>query len=289
METAIRAVLPAVLLLIGCLEGCRGDGKTGCAIWLPYGETDVCCEKCRPGNRMVSKCGPDPSELCVPCGAGTYITEHALYACHSCTQCKGAQMMRQACTSSRDTVCGCVDGFRCADTECSRCAKECGRGEEPTDKLTCQACPEGTFNDQLHQKCIPWRTSCPLPGQGIVALGTAVHDIVCGNISDPVPDVKPKPEVDDGDAGRVSLMVLIACLSLTAITAAAGAVACGILRKRKEKTTKNTPAVADKPTTEGPQWEEQQVECSLCHPQQEECGSQDSVASHGSEDKLLPV
>ncbi|KAJ8257809.1 hypothetical protein GJAV_G00189970 [Gymnothorax javanicus] len=290
METTLAAILRALLLLIGGLEGCFG-ADVGCAIWLPSGPKNVCCKQCHPGNRLEEACGLDPKKLCVPCDKGTYITGNALYTCRSCRQCTDVKhKVKQSCTSVSDTVCECEEGYRCVDAQCSSCTKECGLGQEPSEKLKCRPCPEGTFNDQIHQKCKPWSTSCSLPGQQITELGTAVHDSICG-ISNHIPIPVGTNENDDGGKtlkGQVALIAVIAGLSmlLIGIITFACTVTVKICKNKKEKA--KTEQAAEK-AAEGPQWEEQPLDCSLCHPQQEEGGSLDSIASQGSKDKLLPV
>ncbi|KAJ8371385.1 hypothetical protein SKAU_G00114130 [Synaphobranchus kaupii] len=269
MQGSITAILPA-LLLIGCLECCHG-ADDGCTV-----STGGCCLKCKPGYREQRRCAPDPKQQCVPCEAGTYIQELGRFTCFSCTQCTSTQTVKQACTSTSDTVCGCVHGYRCVDAHCSGCMRECNQGEEPTGKESCRTCPDGTFSNQIHQNCTPWRTSCPHPGHGIVALGTAFHDSICGNASS-----------DDGQFTWLMVSAVIACLS--------GLVIIGLACAYKIKMRKNKQP-AKKPPAERRREVEQEVEQevgqeagSLCHPQQEEGGSLCSNASKGSEEKLLPV
>ncbi|XP_061114326.1 tumor necrosis factor receptor superfamily member 9-like [Conger conger] len=307
MQTAITTVLPA-LLLIGCLVSCHG-GNIGCAIWLPHGEAEVRCQKCRAGNRMVDEHGPDPRKLCVPCEAGNYITEPAKYTCARCTKCTAPQVEKQPCTSSRDAVCGCQEGFFCADATCSRCTTLCGPGTGLTDNraATCQVCPNGTFNDGKQQKCTPWRTSCP-PGYRIATKGTGVSDITCKE-SNEINENKENKENKENNgiitldvqgpnkgadlpAGAdVNVIAVIGCLSLITISAIALVImaACRARRRGQEKKTPREEQPTEKPNSDGARWEEQQVDCSLCHPQQEEGGSLSSDSSQGSKDKLLPV
>lgn len=41
------------------------------------------------GNRVVSRCGPDPKELCTPCEEGTYTKDPLKFDCKQCTTCTG--------------------------------------------------------------------------------------------------------------------------------------------------------------------------------------------------------
>uniref|UniRef100_A0A668A0A9 TNFR-Cys domain-containing protein n=1 Tax=Myripristis murdjan TaxID=586833 RepID=A0A668A0A9_9TELE len=109
------------------------------------------------GNRIFNRCGQDPKQLCVPCEEGTFTTEPRVYSCSRCSDCTGAQVVKKACTSTSDTVCGCQDGLQCGDATCSFCVTTCGKGEEPVQR-SCRPCANGTFNDKIHEKCKPWRT-----------------------------------------------------------------------------------------------------------------------------------
>ncbi|KAM9856143.1 tumor necrosis factor receptor superfamily member 9a isoform 2-T2 [Aulostomus maculatus] len=169
------------LLIHGCLSSLEQTDH-GCMRWT-YRGTDVCCDACHPGNRLVTPCGADPKELCTPCEAGTFTVKSKDYICSRCTQCVGAQVLKEQCTATTDTVCGCRVGLKCGDHKCSFCVQKCGKGEEPTEKRTCRPCPDGTFNDQIHQKCKPWSTKCHDPDQSMVVKGDAFSDIKCVNVS----------------------------------------------------------------------------------------------------------
>ncbi|KAM6977586.1 tumor necrosis factor receptor superfamily member 9a [Aplochiton taeniatus] len=121
----------------------------------------------------------NPKDLCTPCEPDSYTVEPANPSCLSCTQCVGAQILVKPCTISSDTVCGCKPGKKCGDAGCSFCVQECGKGQEPADNRTCRDCPEGTFNDKIHEKCIPWHKSCPDPNAHIESKGDAFNDIKC--------------------------------------------------------------------------------------------------------------
>ncbi|TRY82520.1 hypothetical protein DNTS_013831 [Danionella cerebrum] len=143
-------------LLIFSVEVTWTDGvESGCDDWISYTKDDVCCTRCKPGNRLVKRCGEEPEKLCTPCDPGMYVTKID-NRCYRCTQCTGIQITVKPCTGSSDAVCGCKAGFRCGDDKCSFCVTECKKGEEPTSDRLCRACPEGTFNDKLHSECKEW-------------------------------------------------------------------------------------------------------------------------------------
>ncbi|XP_061703656.1 tumor necrosis factor receptor superfamily member 9-like isoform X2 [Syngnathoides biaculeatus] len=182
--------MAAVLLLL-LLSGSSVDGlqeaSRGCRRWVvattPGRLGDVCCVECHPGNRLVSDCGPDPRDLCTPCEGKTFTQNPNDYKCSRCTQCEGAQVLLRRCTATTDTRCGCKDGLACGDERCTFCREKCGPGEEPSDNRSCRPCANGTFNDQIHQKCKPRRSKCPGPDQMIVASGDAFADNKCVNVS----------------------------------------------------------------------------------------------------------
>uniref|UniRef100_A0A3Q4H0K1 Tumor necrosis factor receptor superfamily, member 9a n=1 Tax=Neolamprologus brichardi TaxID=32507 RepID=A0A3Q4H0K1_NEOBR len=150
---AVIAWLIVLFLGIQC-----SVGEMGCQQWEING-SDVCCERCHPGNRLVQECGQTPKELCTPCEPGTYTVHPKRYRCYPCTQCVGAQVLLQACTPTTDTKCGCREGLTCGDESCSFCVTTCEKGFEPTVNRDCRKCPNGTFNDKVHQKCKPWSTN----------------------------------------------------------------------------------------------------------------------------------
>ncbi|KAG7472205.1 hypothetical protein MATL_G00106450 [Megalops atlanticus] len=291
MRTALRPVMETTswallttLLLMGCADASHEVAR-GCARWTPSGLSEICCERCKPGNRVYKRCGLDPRELCVPCEEGTYTLDPTQEFCQTCTQCIGVHFEKQACTSSSDTVCGCRTGYRCGDSRCSYCVEECGMGQEPTERRTCRDCPSGTFNDQIHQKCKPWRTSCPDPQQRIVDVGTAVRDSICGNFSAVNPEVITFPTKKDSRGWKVAAIAFIClCLSVTLVVAFAYIISGKIMKKKPS----TKPSVVEK-AAEGPQRVAQQEDCSFCHPQQEQGGSTDSVCTEDSDFKLLPV
>ncbi|KAL4645997.1 tumor necrosis factor receptor superfamily member 9-like, partial [Arapaima gigas] len=188
---------------------------------------------------------------------------------------------KEPCTGSRDTVCGCRDGYRCGDAQCSYCFEECGKGYEPTEEYTCHRCPDGTFNDKIHQKCIPWRKSCPLPEQHIVANGTAEMDSVCKTLTKEVMS-SPRGSSDKMSYALVMVAVAVACFCLGLLPS------CFLMGKLY--LSKRTPATTpEKTQTESLSTAGDSLSCRFGQPEQEQGGSTGSISSDDSRKTLLLV
>nr|XP_046221659.1 tumor necrosis factor receptor superfamily member 9a [Oncorhynchus gorbuscha]XP_046221660.1 tumor necrosis factor receptor superfamily member 9a [Oncorhynchus gorbuscha] len=283
MHLVLR-VLCISMLTLCCLSS---TGEIGCKQWTTSaGSPDVCCERCNPGNRLVTRCGSDPEKLCVPCRNETYTTDGTSHSCLRCTQCVGgAQFLKAACTKSKDTECDCRAGFRCGDDHCSFCVEECGTGQEPLPAArSCRNCPEGTFNDKIHEKCKSWRTSCLHPSEHIVAVGDAVSDSKCGIANIVTPEVNTLPSTQADPEGlfwaisaSFGVFILLIVLFLVII----------ITKKKPEKTAPKEPTLTElTPPTDEPR---SLVVTSFHHPQQEQGSSSEILCSQDFETKLLPV
>uniref|UniRef100_A0A9J7ZN04 Tumor necrosis factor receptor superfamily, member 9a n=4 Tax=Cyprinus carpio TaxID=7962 RepID=A0A9J7ZN04_CYPCA len=280
MLAAFRGV-QRILLIFSLVLNCTIGADTGCDDWTLNGN-DVCCERCKPGNRLVESCGRNPENLCTPCESDTYITSHGLY-CLRCTQCIGNQFTLKHCTISSDTVCGCKAGYLCGNDKCSFCVTECKEGEEPTKERYCRKCPEGKFNDKIHSMCKEWRKSCP-DGQTLVK-GNVTSDSMCTYLKEPKKE--PIPVLTDKKEPRKWLPVFIAA------GMAGFAVLCIIVSvvayvKAQNKT--------EKPKTDTPDQDHsdesrimvvEQEDCSFRQPEQEQCGSSESINTQDSESKLI--
>ncbi|KAM9856142.1 tumor necrosis factor receptor superfamily member 9a isoform 1-T1 [Aulostomus maculatus] len=268
------------LLIHGCLSSLEQTDH-GCMRWT-YRGTDVCCDACHPGNRLVTPCGADPKELCTPCEAGTFTVKSKDYICSRCTQCVGAQVLKEQCTATTDTVCGCRVGLKCGDHKCSFCVQKCGKGEEPTEKRTCRPCPDGTFNDQIHQKCKPWSTKCHDPDQSMVVKGDAFSDIKCVNVSRSL----QKPNQEQAWPSVLSVLISAALMAFFIITIAFAIVTVKISAEKRKKMKKQKTKIpiitpTDDPRTLIP------IECSFHEAQQEQGRSTESLESKDSGDQLI--
>ncbi|XP_050952022.1 tumor necrosis factor receptor superfamily member 9a isoform X2 [Labeo rohita] len=283
MLTAFRA-LPRILLILSLVLNCTIGAEVGCEDWDLKGN-NVCCRKCKPGNRLVETCGSYPDELCTPCEPGTYITSLGFY-CLRCTQCIGNQFTLKQCTASSDTVCGCKAGYRCGNDICSFCVDECKVGEQPTKDRSCEKCPEGKFNDKIHSMCKEWRKSCP-DGQTLVK-GNATSDSTCTHLTEYYPNTLPsgrnRTENEETSwlpvfiaAGMAGLVVLFIIVSVAAYVKA---------QKKTEKKPKTDTPDQDR-SDESRIMIVEQEDCSFRHPEQEQGGSSESINTQDSESKLI--
>ncbi|XP_060913668.1 tumor necrosis factor receptor superfamily member 9-like [Labrus mixtus] len=300
MNTAvILRVLGLSLLMHGCL-GSVGHTDTGCVLWDQHGD-DVCCKKCHPGNRLVTECGPDPKKLCTPCERGTFTNEAKTKKCDMCRHCVEALVLVKECTNSINTVCGCREGLTCGNDECTFCVDKCGKGQEPTVNRSCRRCPEGTFNNQTHQKCKPWGTKCLNPGQVIVAKGDAFSDIKCSDIpegttgsEDSVITVSNAKKPGNTERELPLLLPLVFGIMLICFIVTLA----WKIHKRRPSKEETSPKEMEEPEEssekmiiEPPSDEPRTlvaVECSFHEAQQEQGSSLESLTSKDSSERLLP-
>uniref|UniRef100_A0A673IZ88 Tumor necrosis factor receptor superfamily member 9-like n=1 Tax=Sinocyclocheilus rhinocerous TaxID=307959 RepID=A0A673IZ88_9TELE len=267
--------LPRILLIFSLVLNSTIGADTGCDDWTLNGN-DVCCKRCKPGNRLVESCGRDPEKLCIPCEPDTYITSHEFH-CLRCTQCIGKQFTLKPCTISSDTVCGCKAGYRCGNDKCSFCVTECKEGEEPTKERSCRKCPEGKFNDKIHSMCKEWRKSIIADFLRLLKL-TGLHifqyeyQILTSRIFLYLLEPTKLLPVFIA-AGMAGLAVLCIIASVVAYV------------KAQNKT--------EKPKSDTPDQDEsrimtvEQEDCSFRHPEQEQGGSSESINTQDSESKLI--
>ncbi|XP_051967427.1 tumor necrosis factor receptor superfamily member 9b isoform X2 [Xyrauchen texanus] len=286
----MRLVHGLVLLLAVPVLAAGHGVVSGCQDWSTVKDSkNVCCNRCKPGNRLVTACGTEPNALCTPCGNDTYISGSDQKICLRCTQCIGTLHVKEKCTASSDTVCECSQGFRCGDSKCSFCEKECKKGHQPTRNRTCELCPPGTYNDQIHHHCINW-TRCSQPGQQIIVPGKAESDVICGPKKETNQTTLPhdnKPTMSplsntENNATWILISFGLLCIAIPVLTIL-------YLELRRGKATHKPPGT--KEPLNGPNQRSLPEECSFCFPQQEHGGSssQSSMASLVSEDKILPL
>ncbi|XP_069560443.1 tumor necrosis factor receptor superfamily member 9a [Brachyistius frenatus] len=277
---AVMLWLMGLCLLMQAGLCSAGQPERGCLKWTNGKGKDICCEICHPGNRLVKRCGPSSADLCTPCESGTYTTNLAASRCDRCSQCAGAQVLMETCTPTTNTKCGCKEGLTCGDDQCKFCVETCAKGQEPTTDRSCRPCPNGTFNDKIHQKCKPWSSKCPNPGQKIVANGDAVSDIQC-DVSQM--NVK-KP--DDTEQPLTMMIIIFVLMAFGIIIIVFISVAFNILQK-KQKTQKPSPKTPIIRTPTDDPRTLIAIECSFHEAEQEQGNSSESLYSKDSSEQLI--
>ncbi|XP_028266874.1 tumor necrosis factor receptor superfamily member 9a [Parambassis ranga] len=296
MAMMLWVLLGLSLLVQGCLCSL---GQKGCMKWTPRGD-NICCEACFPGNRQVTPCGKRSQDLCTPCETGTWTDDPLSYRCKRCSKCIGVQTHVKNCTATADTQCGCSIGLTCGDKHCSFCVDTCPIGQEPTPARTCRPCPEGTFNDKIHQYCKPWSTKCPQPNQVIVSKGDAVSDIKCADISSSVaPLITTKQReiifstvkrTDPDNTGQLFGVIGVAflfCISIIIIIITIITIAAvkHLQKRKKSKKRIIKPAELHTPTDDPRTLIA--TECSFHEAQQEQGSSTESLNSKDSSQQLI--
>ncbi|KAK2874846.1 hypothetical protein QQF64_003037 [Cirrhinus molitorella] len=247
-------ILAAAVLLLAAGH----NEKSGCEDYNLDANKNVCCKKCKPGNRLVVPCGPDPESLCTPCEKDNFVTDALSRNCQRCSQCTANMQVKVNCTASSDTVCECKPGHSCI--------KECGRGHQPTPK-GCEPCPKGTFNNKTNQYCTKW-SKCTQPDK-ILAPGDAFKDVTC--------ERKPATNPTELESKTIAIFVICAliCIAVPVATFL-------LLEWRREKATCKPHAEKETLAAGGQTLLD---ESSFCFPQQEHGGSsQSSTTSLVSQD-----
>ncbi|XP_019396811.1 PREDICTED: tumor necrosis factor receptor superfamily member 14 [Crocodylus porosus] len=160
-----------------------------------YAVHGECCPMCSPGQRVQKHCNNFSSTTCIPCVGNTY-TDHpnGLEECRRCKFCDEELklIIKEKCTYTRNTVCGCRVGYFCHvfhDEDCEMCEKQtiCPPGSwvsipgTVTSDNVCEICPKGTFSAaNMSTVCTPW-TRCEDSGMVEVKAGTSASDADCGS------------------------------------------------------------------------------------------------------------
>ncbi|XP_032935527.1 tumor necrosis factor receptor superfamily member 8 isoform X3 [Catharus ustulatus] len=160
-----------------------------------YDETSQkCCYQCPSGYAKKKACPQDPAEDCMTCGPNQYLSnKFPKPQCDACVPCpKELDLVeKQPCSLHAGRVCECRPGLFCrlsVRNSCTRCqphsACRPGFGVKtrgtPTNDVTCEQCPPGTFSDQSSSTdtCKP-HTNCAKLNKVMLRKGNATHDQVC--------------------------------------------------------------------------------------------------------------
>uniref|UniRef100_A0A8D2GPE1 Tumor necrosis factor receptor superfamily member 5 n=1 Tax=Urocitellus parryii TaxID=9999 RepID=A0A8D2GPE1_UROPR len=184
--------LPLQCVLWGCIwTSVYPEPPTECGE-NQYLLNSQCCDKCRPGEKLVNDCTQLTVTQCLPCSKGEFSdTWNRDRRCHEHRYCDpnlGLRVEREG-SAERDTLCACEEGRHCTGGTCESCAlhTSCGPGlgvkqlGTGTSDTVCEPCPVGFFSNvsSAFEKCHPW-TSCETKDLVERQPGTNVTDAICG-------------------------------------------------------------------------------------------------------------
>ncbi|XP_014331434.1 tumor necrosis factor receptor superfamily member 4-like [Xiphophorus maculatus] len=130
--------------------------------------------KCNKGEKLTES--HRGKLLCTPCGEGTFrATPKDSKSCDACTLCDEelGSFIKDKCTTVKNTVCGCRDGFVPFSSDSGVCKCDIGSGLE---NGVCSKCKEGYFNKDIDKPCQKWK-DCK--SAGIKQAGNSTSDVVC--------------------------------------------------------------------------------------------------------------
>ncbi|KAM6052991.1 tumor necrosis factor receptor superfamily member 5 isoform 1-T1 [Theristicus caerulescens] len=182
----LMGLLGAVLL--GCWE--PGDA-IGC-FDKQYEHKGRCCNRCQPGEKLVSECNGTEYSVCTRCESGHYQhswTKEKHCAPHDICEDNAGLIMKTQGNATHNTVCQCRAGMHCSDTSCQTCVENqpCQHGfgfvaAKAVARISspCEPCAEGTFSNvsSKTEPCHPW-TSCEEKGLVVKVKGTNTSDVIC--------------------------------------------------------------------------------------------------------------
>ncbi|XP_065548062.1 tumor necrosis factor receptor superfamily member 5 isoform X3 [Lathamus discolor] len=152
-----------------------------------------CCNRCHPGEKLVSECSDTEDSICTPCESGHYQqswTKEKHCAPHDICEDNTGLIVKTHGNATHNTVCQCRAGTHCSDTSCQTCVENqpCQRGfgfvaAKAMARMTspCEPCAEGTFSNvsSKTEPCHPWtssfNTSRPGPWRGALLCTWSPH------------------------------------------------------------------------------------------------------------------
>ncbi|XP_037259091.1 tumor necrosis factor receptor superfamily member 5 [Falco biarmicus] len=182
-----------VLGLVGAvLLGCWEPGDAVRCFDKQYEHKGRCCNRCQPGEKLISECSGTEDSVCAPCESGHYQqswTKERHCAPHDICDDNTGLIMKTQGNATHNTVCQCQAGMHCSDTSCQTCVENppCQRGfgfvaAKAMARMSspCEPCPEGTFSNvsSKTEPCHPW-SSCEEKGLVVKLKGTNTSDVIC--------------------------------------------------------------------------------------------------------------
>ncbi|XP_014881880.1 tumor necrosis factor receptor superfamily member 4 [Poecilia latipinna] len=122
---------------------------------------------------------PSGKTVCEPCGEGTFqATPKKSKRCDGCMTCyiESGSVVKEKCTTVKNTVCGCRDGFVPRSKDSSYCKCDIGSGLQ---NGVCSKCKEGYFTKEINAQCQKWK-DCK--SAGIKQAGSSTSDVVCNEM-----------------------------------------------------------------------------------------------------------
>ncbi|XP_069507462.1 tumor necrosis factor receptor superfamily member 5 isoform X2 [Ambystoma mexicanum] len=179
-----------------------------------YWKDGKCCDKCPPGQKLVSTCTEAVATKCEDCGANEFQNQWNIQkTCQPMSHCDHIAGFVQESPGSRekDAVCMCAEGRHCSSVQCETCVQDtaCGPGFGVTERATklfdtrCEKCQTGFFSNEtsLTTPCYSW-TRCDVQSLLEEAPGSAVSDVIC---------------VEDRGRSRYVIAVSVALAAVVAI------------------------------------------------------------------------
>ncbi|XP_074776370.1 tumor necrosis factor receptor superfamily member 5 [Athene noctua] len=179
-------------LLSAVLLGCWEPGGAGRCPEKQYEHRGGCCNRCQPGEKLVSECNGTENSVCTRCESGHYQqswTRERHCTPHDICEENTGLIVKTQGNATHNTVCQCRAGTHCSDSTCQTCvenqpcqhgfgfvaAKAVARMSSP-----CEPCAEGTFSNvsSKTEPCHPW-TSCEEKGLVVKVQGTNTSDVIC--------------------------------------------------------------------------------------------------------------
>ncbi|KAM6243356.1 tumor necrosis factor receptor superfamily member 5 isoform 2-T2 [Spheniscus humboldti] len=234
-------------LLGAALLGCWEPGDAIRCFDKQYEHKGRCCNRCQPGEKLVSECNGTEDSVCARCESGHYQqswTKERHCAPHDICEDNAGLILKTQGNATHNTVCQCRAGMHCSDISCQTCvenqpcqhgfgfvaAKAVARMSSP-----CEPCAEGTFSNvsSKTEPCHPW-TSCEEKGLVVKSKGTNTSDVIC-------------------ESGRRSSLSVLIPITAAVITCLVGiCIYCLVHtdpRRRVQKQSLGTPERAGRPSS----------------------------------------
>uniref|UniRef100_A0A8B9IX97 Tumor necrosis factor receptor superfamily member 5 n=1 Tax=Amazona collaria TaxID=241587 RepID=A0A8B9IX97_9PSIT len=201
-------------LLCAALLGCWEPGDAVRCFDKQYEYRGKCCNRCHPGEKLVSECSDTENSICTPCESGHYQqswTKERHCAPHDICEDNTGLIVKTHGNATHNTVCQCRAGTHCSDTSCQTCVENqpCQRGfgfvaAKAMARMSspCEPCAEGTFSNvsSKTEPCHPW-TSCEEKGLMVKVKGTNASDVIC----------------ESGRQSSLSVLIPIAAVAVTCL------------------------------------------------------------------------